>query len=131
MGWIARLVGVAALMASALPAVNVPAAPQDYRFELVGRPVKTGRTVRFEVRLMRVGDGGVVAGATIAAVDFNMSPEGMAGSNPVMALPASEPGVQPFEVVPEMAGRWELQLVGHIDGEPAEIPGRLVIVVPQ
>ena len=44
---------------------------------------------------------------------------------------AEDVGVQPFEVKPEMPGRWELLLGGWVKGEEDEIKGRLVVVVPE
>src|SRR5262245_36620974 len=122
------IVGAAALAAQLGFAT---AAPQDYRFELVGKPVRVKDSVSFAVRLVRLPGGEAVADAIIAAVDFNMSPEGMAGSNPVAALPTIERGVQRFEVKPEMPGRWELLLLGHVKDEPGEIAGRLIVAVPE
>jgi hypothetical protein len=125
-----RLVLALGGLALALTVQPVAAAPQDYQFELVGRPVRVGDTIRLGVRLVRVRGGEAVAGATIVPVDFNRSPENAAASSPVMVVPAREPGVQLLEVKPEMSGRWELVLTARVPDEPEPVTGRLVLTVP-
>lgn len=87
-----------------------------FTFELVGRPVRTGALVSFSVALIDTVDGSRVTDASIRVRDFNMEPEGMAGSNPVTLLPIIEPGVQPMEARPDMSGRWALILEASIPG---------------
>src|SRR3712207_3096771 len=106
------------------------AEPQDYRFELVGEPTLTGRTFTFAVRVARLADESTVTDAMIEAVDYNMTPEGMAGSNEVRPLPVTEPGISTLEAGPEMPGRWELVLRARVLGETEELRGRLIVSVP-
>src|SRR5713226_9122966 len=72
----ACVVGVAVLTIGA-PA-QAPAAGKDYRFELVGSPVKSGRATLITVRLVHVPDGKPVPGAIIIQTKLDMAPQGMA-----------------------------------------------------
>lgn len=105
-------------------------APQEYGFELVDQATRDGGTVRFSVRLVNAATGAAVTDATIRALDFNMEPEGMAGGVGVTYLPIVEPGVQPFETVPSMSGRWALVLEAALpDGN--SIRGTVIVRVPE
>jgi hypothetical protein len=105
------------------------AAPREYAFELVDEPVRTGALVHFSVHLVDRATGARVVHAAISVKDFNMEPEGMAGSNYVTLLPVVEPGVQPMEVRPDMSGRWALVLEATVPGE-APVAGTIIVRVP-
>lgn len=103
---------------------------RSYSFEVVDGPVRSGALVHFSVQLIDAADGTRVTDAEIRVRDFNMEPEGMAGSNRVTLLPVVEAGVQPMEVRPDMAGRWALVVEAAVsDGEP--ITGTIIVRVPE
>lgn len=84
--------------------------PVEYRFEVVDQPAWDAGVVRFSVQLVAAATGQPVPDAAIRVIDFNMEPEGMAGGVGVQALPIIQPGVQPFDAIPSMGGRWALVL---------------------
>lgn len=106
------------------------AAPADYQFELV-EPVTRGErgVVRFAVRV--TANGQPVPDATISAVEFDMSPQGMAHSSDIKAGARGADGTQSFEVVPEMGGRWQAMLRAEVPGAAGTIRGNLIVPVPQ
>jgi FtsP/CotA-like multicopper oxidase with cupredoxin domain len=108
---------------------TVTQAVREYAFELVDEPVRTGALVQFSVHLVDPTTGTRVTDAVIIVKDFNMEPEGMAGSNYVALLPVVEPGVQPMEVRPDMSGRWALVLEASVPGE-APVAGTIIVRVP-
>lgn len=117
------MMGQFVVLAQAAP----PAAA--YRYEQVGDATRTGRRVRFGIRLTSNGDP--ISGAQITALDFNMSPEGMAGSNDVMPMERDADGTQWFEAIPDMGGRWQVVLEAQVPGVEAAVRGNLVVVIPK
>lgn len=107
------------------------AATDDYKLELVGKPVRDGKLVTFSVQLVKVTDKSVVPDAELTILDFNMEPEGMSGSDPVTMLPSDAPDVWQLQVYPLMSGRWALVYEAKIPGEPEPIEGRLTVRVPE
>lgn len=64
------------------------AAPQDYRFELVGKPQLVAKKDVVQVRLVRVSVGKPVPNAVIFETTADMGPAGMETMTaPVKALP--------------------------------------------
>ncbi|MCC6983731.1 MAG: DUF305 domain-containing protein [Bauldia sp.] len=106
------------------------AVPTSYEFELVEPAVRGERgIVRFGVRLASGGEG--VTAATIEPVDFNATLEGMAHEGILTPLSRSEDGVQRFETVPEMGGRWLAVLRAEVPGAGAPIRGEVIVPIPQ
>src|SRR5713101_1013827 len=88
----AFVLGVAGLTIGA--PVQAPAAGKDYRFELVGSPVKSGKTTLVKVKLIHVPDGKPVPGAIIIQAKLDMAPEGMASMTvPAKASATADAGV--------------------------------------
>ena len=54
------------------------AAAQDYRFEAVGPPIKSGKATVVKIRLVHVPDRKPVPEAVIFQTRFDMGPDGMA-----------------------------------------------------
>ncbi len=113
----------AAVLACGLAAIPAHAKPDDYRFEIAGKPTLSGGKDIVQVRLVRVADGKPVPDAVIFESQADMGPAGMATMPaPVRALPAKG-GVYPFEVDPGMAGVWALHLAAKVQGEAETIRG--------
>lgn len=99
------------------------AAPQDYRFELVGKPQLLAKKDVVQVRLVRVSDGKPVPDAVIFETTADMGPAGMETMTaPVKALPPKS-GTYSFSVDPGMAGTWALHLAAKVQGEQETIRG--------
>lgn len=106
------------------------AAPEDYRFELVGQPEKTGAGTLVKVRLVTVADEKPVGGIEIVETRLDMGPDGMPTMTaPVNPLPASEPDVYAFEAHPTMAGNWALTVSAKIKGEADLVSGAVTVTV--
>ncbi len=99
------------------------ATPQDYRFELVGKPQLLAKKDVIQVRLIRIVDGKSVANAVIFESTADMGPAGMETMTaPVKALPPKA-GIYSFLVDPGMAGVWALHLAAKVQGEQETIRG--------
>ena len=108
------------------------AAPQDYRFELDGQPVKSGATTIVTLRLVHVPDGKPVAGAIIIQTRFDMGPSGMKEmAAPAKAMPGDAGGVYQVETEPSMQGDWALTLAAKVQGEAQTVRGTVNIAVPK
>ena len=106
------------------------AAPEDYRFELAGRPEKTDTGTRIKVRLVAVANEKPVPGAEIVRTRLDMGPDGMPTMTAkVRSLPANEPDIYLFEAQPTMAGNWALSVSAKIQGEPEPVTGAITILV--
>jgi hypothetical protein len=106
------------------------AAPEDYRFELVGQPEKTGAGTLVKVRLVTVAGGKPVPGVEIVQTRLDMGPDGMAAMTAkVKPLPSREPDVYLFEAQPTMAGNWALTVSAKIEGEAEPVTGAITIPV--
>ena len=125
----AALFLVATGLAIGAPA-QAPAAGKDYRFELVGPPVKQGKATLIKVRLVHVPDGKPVPGAVIIQTKLDMGPEGMASMTaPAKAAGAPEPGIYQVEAEPEMGGNWALHLSAKVQGERDTVTGTITVAV--
>lgn len=101
------------------------AAPQDYRFELVGKPqpARGGKSV-VQVRLIRLPDGKPVADAVVFEAKADMGPAGMPTMTaPTKALPSKQAGIYQVEVEPGMAGPWAINLAAKVQGEAETVRG--------
>lgn len=122
----ARL-GGALLVLSAL-AEGATAGPQDYAFEAVAPEVRKGEGAVVAVRLVHKPTGEPVPDAVIFQTRLDMAPDGMPTmTTPVAVLPSEEPGVYRFQTDLVMAGGWRLTLQAKIQGEPATVPGEVVL----
>ena len=120
------------LVAAALVSHQGLAAAQDYRFELAGPPIKSGRTTSVKVRLVHLPEGKPVPGAIIIQTRFDMGPEGMASMTaPVKGAPAADPGIYEIETEPSMAGNWALSLSAKVQGEPETVHTTVTVAVPK
>lgn len=109
---------------------QVFAAAKDYRFEVVGAPVKSGKATLIKVRLLHVPDGKSVAGAIIIQAKLDMEPEGMASMTAAAkATAAPEPGVYQISAEPEMAGNWALHLSAKVQGEAGTVSGTVTVPI--
>ena len=123
---VARL-GGALLVLSAL-AEGAVAGPQDYAFEAVTSDVRKGEGAVVAVRLVHKPTGEPVPDAVIFQTRLDMAPDGMPTmTTPVALLPSEEPGVYRFQTDLVMAGGWRLTLQAKIQGEPATVPGEVVL----
>lgn len=125
---------VAVLLAAGLcaAATQAYAAAKDYKFELVGVPVISGKTAHVGVHLIHVPDGKPVVDAEISDVKFDMGPAGMAGMGaPAKTMPAKEPGTYMVEVQPSMGGAWGLTLTAKVKGESEPVKSTVVVSVPK
>ena len=107
-----------------IAAAAVHAAPQDYRFEMIGTPAASGGKSIVQLRLMHVPDKKPVAGAVVFETKADMGPDGM----PTMtasakALPETTPGVYRVEVQPDMAGNWAISVAAKVQGETGTVRG--------
>lgn len=132
------IISVLALAAGACDLRPAISAPRDYRFELVGAPVRSGNATLFKVRLIHVPDGRPVPSAIITETKLNMGPESMARTKGVTtmtaatrAMPSSEPGIYQIEADSPMDGNWRLDLAAMVQGEPEPVRGTLAVAVPK
>jgi hypothetical protein len=103
------------------------AGAKDYAFEPVAAELKKGDDVIISVRLMHKPSGKPVTNAVIIRTRVDMAPDGMADMiSPVVAVPASEPGVYAFKTDLSMAGRWLLSVAAKVQGEAETVVGKVV-----
>ena len=105
------------------------AASQDYKFEMVGEPVKSANATTIKVRLVHVADGKAVTGAKITETKFDMGPAGMAGMTAPAQITSGEAGIYQVETKPSMAGKWALTLTATVPGESEPVKGMLAVGV--
>lgn len=100
------------------PHHRVVAAAADYRFEVVGQPIKTGTQATVTVRLVRVQTNQPVANAVIYQQRLEMQMQGMAPMSGVVgqAQPDGQ-GNYRLAVQTRMEGDWTLTLAARIQGE--------------
>jgi hypothetical protein len=125
-------IGAALFVASTLVAAHGFAAAQDYRFEAVGPPVKSGKVTIVKIRLLHVADGKPVSGAVIFQTRFDMGPEGMASMTaPAKVVRAGEANLYQLELEPQMGGNWALSLSAKVQGETETVNGTVPITIPK
>lgn len=120
---------LAALAASGILApVPSIAAPQDYRFELVGPPTAVNGKSIVELRLVHVPDKKPVTGAVVFETKADMGPAGMPTMTaPTKMLPEAPPGVYRVEVQPDMAGGWAITIAAKVQGESETVRGSVTV----
>jgi hypothetical protein len=108
------------------------AAPQDYRFELVGPLAKSGKATVIKLRLVHVPDGKPVPGAVIIQTKFDMGPDGMAEMTaPTKIVSAKDPGIYQVEADSPSIGNWSLSLAAKVQGETETVHGAVTVTVPK
>jgi YtkA-like len=120
---------VAVLLSAASRADTAFAGADDYVFEPVKPELKSSNVATVAVRLMHKPTGKRIADATIAQTRLDMSPDGMAMTTVVVALPSPEPGVYAFKAPLTMAGRWLLTVSVKVPGEPEPVTGKVIFKV--
>jgi YtkA-like len=125
----ATALAMAAWFANASP---LPAAVQDYEFQLVQGEAKRDDGAIVAVRLVDKRSGKAVPDAVISAKRIDMAPDGMADMvGRLEQLPSTEPGVYRFKANLSMAGQWQLSLAAKVQGEVGTLESKLVLkVVP-
>jgi hypothetical protein len=124
--FVIRLALAAVLMAAAYLA-PAWAGAADYAFQPVSADVKKGEGATLTVRLVHAPSGKPVQDAVVFRTRLDMGPDGMGQmTTPVTAVPGGEPGVYGFKADLPMAGRWALQLMAKVQGEPETIRGTVV-----
>jgi hypothetical protein len=120
---------LAVVTLAAAPAVSF-AAPQEYRFELAGQPVKSGKDTIVKVKLIHAPDNTPVPDAVLIQPKADMGPDGMATmTTAVKVLSPAEPGVYQVQVEQPMAGKWALSLAAKVQGEPETVRGTVVVTL--
>ncbi|MGA8400911.1 MAG: DUF2182 domain-containing protein [Stellaceae bacterium] len=128
--WIGRIVGVGVTAWGVLLLATTTltiAAPNHYRFEVIGMPSsEAGKTV-VAVRLIHALDSRPVEGATIVEARTDMGPAGMAEmSGKVTPVASDQPGLFRYLIETGMAGKWELDLTAKVPGETVPVSGKLI-----
>ncbi|MFN0044463.1 MAG: FixH family protein [Alphaproteobacteria bacterium] len=119
----------AAAFAIAIAYIASPAwaGAADYAFQPVSAEVKKGSGVTLGVRIVHTPTGKPVGDAVVFRTRLDMGLDGMGRmTTPVTATPSAEPGVYAFKADLPMAGRWALQLMVKIQGEPDTMRGTVV-----
>jgi len=127
--WIGRIVGVCIAAWGVLMLASTTltiAAPNEYRFEVVGAPTGVPGKTTVAVRLVHASDNKPVEGATIAEAKTDMGPAGMAEMSGKVTPAASDRGVFQFSIETGMAGKWELLLTAKVPGETAPVTGKVI-----
>jgi len=126
----AAVVFVATAGLTISPPSPASAAAKDYRFEVVGSPVKSGKATLIKIRLLHVPDGKPVPGAIIVQTKLDMAPQGMASmTTPANASPTADAGVYQIEAEPKMAGNWGLTLSAKVQGERETVSGTVTVPI--
>jgi hypothetical protein len=108
------------------------AAAQDYRFEVAGPPVKSGKATVVKIRLLHIPEGEPVPGAVIFQTRFDMGPDGMASMTaPAKLVRSSDANLYQVELEPQMGGNWALSLAAKVQGETETVNGSLPITIPK
>ena len=115
---------IAALGIIAAPVLH--AAPQDYRFEMIGTPAAANGKSIVQLRLVHVPDKKPVTGAVVFETKADMGPDGMPTmTSPSKVLPETTPGVYRIEVQPDMAGNWAISVAAKVQGETETVRGSI------
>jgi hypothetical protein len=123
----------AALAAMAMPAGGQAwAAPEDFRLEAAGQPVKAGEATVIKLRLVHVPDGKPVLGAILIQPKLEMGEGHGAMTAPVkIAAAPPEPGLYAVEARPGMSGEWVISVAAKVPGETGTVRGRLALNLVQ
>jgi hypothetical protein len=116
------------LAAGATYADPVRAAASDYRFEMVGEPVRNNNQATITVRLIHVPTGRAVNDAVIFQTRLEMPMQGM-GPMAGRLSPAQPDGQGQYRFSAEMAmaGEWRLSLAARVQGESEVVRATLTI----
>jgi len=115
------------------------AAADDYRFEVIGRPVQNGGIGKMHqadseslvfVRLVRKQDGTPVRNANITLSRVDMAPNSM-GDMTARSYVRSygDPGEYRVEIHPLMAGKWGVSLAAQVPGEAETVSQTLTVAL--
>lgn len=118
----------AAMLLAAGPA---RASADDYRFETVGNPSRSGDATLIRLRLVHLPDQAPVAGAILIQPKLEMGTGRDAMTAPASVAAAPEPALYAIAARPSMAGEWALSLAAKVPGEAATIRGRVVVNLAQ
>jgi hypothetical protein len=120
-------------LASGLPMpAEALAGARDYRFEVAGPPVASGKATIVKIRLVHVPDGKSVPGAVIFQTRFDMGPDGMANMTaPAKLVRSNDPSLYQVELEPQMAGNWALSLSAKVQGETETVSGTVPVTIPK
>jgi hypothetical protein len=122
---------IAAFSGLAMP-VEAHAGAQDYRFEMAGPPVKSGKAAIVKIRLVHLPDGKPVSGAVIFQTRFDVGPDGMASMTaPAKLMRSSEANLYQLELEPQMGGNWALSLSAKVQSETDTVNGNVPITIPK
>jgi len=128
--------GRAALSGEAISRFALAAA-DDYRIEVIGRPIQNGGVGKLHqadseslvfVRLVRRQDGMPVPKARVRLSRVDMAPDGMGGMTARSYIrPRSAPGEYRVKIHPLMAGRWAVSLTAQVAGEAEPVSETLTV----
>jgi predicted metal-binding membrane protein len=128
--WIGRFVGIGVAAWGVLLVATTTltiAAPNEYRFEIVGASTGVPGTTTVAVRLVHSSDNKPVESITIVEAKTDMGPAGMAEmSGKVTPASSDRPGLYRFSIETGMAGKWELVLTAKVPGETAPVTGKVI-----
>ena len=120
-----------AIVVTFMPSAAVAAA-EDYRFEAVGPPVKSGKATVVKIRLVHVPDGKPVPGAVIFQTRFDMGPDGMAEMTaPAKLVRSTDANLYQVQLEPQMGGNWALSLSAKVQGETETVTGSVPVTIPK
>ena len=123
--------GTAVISGFATP-IEAFAGAADYRFEVAGQPVRSGRATTVKIRLVHLPDGKPVPGAVIFQTRFDMGPEGMESMTaPAKLARSNDANLYQLELEPQMGGRWQLSLSAKVQGETETVSGTVPITIPK
>ncbi len=115
------------------------AAADDYRFEVIGRPIQNGGIGKMHsadseslvfVRLVRKQDGTPVRNANVTLSRIDMAPDGMGDMTARSYVRLyGDPGVYHVEIHPLMAGRWGVSLAAQVSGEAETVSQTLTVAL--
>jgi hypothetical protein len=123
--------GTAGISGLATP-IEAVAGAADYRFEVAGPPVKSGKATTVKIRLVHLPDGKPVPGAVIFQTRFDMGPEGMESMTaPAKLARSNDANLYQLELEPQMGGKWQLNLSAKVQGETETVSGTVPITIPK
>lgn len=115
--------GLTSLLSGLSPALG---SPQDYRFEMVGKPQPSAAKQVVLVRLVHTPDNKSVTDAVLFESKADMSPMGMAIMiAPITWSPSAQAGLYRLEIEPGMSGTWAINLAAKVQGEVATVRGTI------
>lgn len=104
------------------------AAASDYRFDMVGEPVRSATQTTITIRLTHIPTGRAVTDAVIFQTRLEMPMQGMAPmAGRVSAAQPDGQGQYRFTAETAMAGEWRLSLAARVQGESEVVRATLMI----